>query len=75
MSDFYRDTDDRMMHDVDFRAAVHYMMGMARAHGFTTGELKQIAFRAALELEMRRPPTQTGIETKIDGARGAKMDL
>jgi hypothetical protein len=52
---FYSDTDRRMQDDAGFRAAVHMLMALAAEHGFTPGELKQIAFRAALELEMRNP--------------------
>ena len=52
--DYYRDTDERMRSDATFRAAVHMLMNAAREHGFTPGELRQIAFRAALELELRR---------------------
>jgi hypothetical protein len=54
---YYKDTDHRYLHDADFRAAVQVMMRVAEDGGFTPGELKQIAFKAALELEMRRPPT------------------
>lgn len=53
MTDYYRDTDERMQHDAAFRALVHQMMAVAKEHCFTPGELKQAAFRAALELEMR----------------------
>lgn len=52
---YYTDTDRRMRDDQDFAACVMYVMQMANRFGFTPGELKQIAFRAAYELEMRRP--------------------
>lgn len=52
---FYTDTDRRMAEDPDFRACVHLVMQMADRCGLTPGELKQIAFRAALELELRKP--------------------
>lgn len=52
-TDFYRDTDERYMQDPAFRAAVDMLQNMAREHGFTPGELKQIAFKAAVELEFR----------------------
>lgn len=52
MTDFYRDTDHRYQHDVDFQHAVDFVMHLAQRHGFTPGELKQIAFKAALNLEM-----------------------
>ena len=54
--DFYSDTDLRMRHDPEFRAAVNLVAHLAMRHGFTPGELKQIAFRAAYEVEMRNPP-------------------
>lgn len=53
MTNEYKDTEHRMMHDASFRAAVMMLANVAREHGFTPGELKQIAFRAALELELR----------------------
>ncbi len=52
MSDFYRDTDERYRRDADFYAAVEMLQHMAAKHGFTPGELKQIAFKAALNIEM-----------------------
>lgn len=52
---YYTDTDQRMRNDPDFSACVAFMMQMADRFGFTPGELKQVAFRAALELELRRP--------------------
>jgi hypothetical protein len=57
MIDVYSDTDRRYLHDAEFRAAVDYLEAMARQHGFTPGELKQIAFKAALNIEMKRIPT------------------
>lgn len=56
--DYYRDTDARFREDGVFHAAVEHMMMLARAHGFTPGELKQIAFKASLELEMRYAPVR-----------------
>ena len=55
MANLYNDTDLRMLNDPAFHAVVDYLMHVAREHGFTPGELKQMAFRAALELEMRNP--------------------
>ncbi len=52
---FYRDTDERMAKDPAFNAAVQLLMSVALQHEFTPGELKQIAFCAALEIEMRYP--------------------
>lgn len=52
MANEYKDTEHRMIHDVSFRAAVMMLANLAREHGFTPGELKQIAFRAALEIEL-----------------------
>ena len=54
-NDFYSDTDRRHLNDPAFHAAVKLLMKLASEHGFTPGELKQIAFKAALELEKRRP--------------------
>ena len=58
MTSIYHDTDQRMRQDADFRACVMLMMQLADQHGYTPGELKQMAFRAALELELRRPGSQ-----------------
>ncbi len=52
---WYRDTDERMAKDPAFRSAVDMLMRLALQHEFTPGELKQIAFCAALEIEMRYP--------------------
>jgi hypothetical protein len=50
---FYDDTERRMRDDAEFSATVQMLMAHAMRHGFTPGELRQIAFRAAFELEMR----------------------
>jgi len=50
---FYDDTDRRMHQDAEFSSTVQMLMAHAQRYGFTPGELKQIAFRAAFELEMR----------------------
>lgn len=50
---FYDDTDRRYYNDPAFHAAVRLLEKLAEEHGFTPGELKQIAFKAALNLEMR----------------------
>ena len=52
----YRDTETRYLNDPSFRAAVKSLEAMAREHGFTPGELKQIAFKAALNIEMSAKP-------------------
>lgn len=52
--DVYRDTAFRMQHDAEFNSAVMLLVQVARQHGFTPGELKQIAFQAALYVEERR---------------------
>jgi hypothetical protein len=52
----YRDTESRYHNDPAFRAAVKTLEGIAERHGFTPGELKQIAFKAALNIEERRLP-------------------
>ena len=49
--DHYRDTAQRLHHDPEFRAAVDMLWAMATRHGFTPGELKQIAFAAAIKCE------------------------
>jgi hypothetical protein len=60
MPDFYRDTDDRYRRDPDFHQAVKLLENLAREQGYTPGELKQIAFKAALNLEESRPVTIDG---------------
>lgn len=52
MTDVYRDTEERFAKDPAFHAAVTLLERLAREHGFTPGELKQIAFAAALRVEM-----------------------
>lgn len=52
----YRDTESRYLNDAAFHAAVRMLESAAERHGFTPGELKQIAFKAALNLEMRVRP-------------------
>jgi hypothetical protein len=49
----YRDTDERYGNDPAFRAAVTMLERAAEQHGFTPGELKQIAFMAALKMRAR----------------------
>ena len=51
MADTYRDTADRLHNDADFRCAVDLLWAMATKHGFTPGELRQIAFAAAIKCE------------------------
>lgn len=76
MSKFYLDTDHRMASDNEFRHCVMMLMQFADQFGFTPGELKQIAFRAALELEMRRPGqwvlTQRDLDEIDENMRGKK---
>lgn len=55
MTDYYRDTDERYKNDPAFHGAVQMLMHVAREHGFTPGELKQIAFKAALNIEIMNP--------------------
>jgi len=57
VTDVYRDTDERYRNDPAFHAAVTTLEIAATEHGFTPGELKQIAFKAALNLEMRKLPS------------------
>ncbi len=60
MSDnVYRDSEYRMNHDPSFHAVVKFLVRAAEEHGFTPGELKQMAFQAALEVEMRNPRQRT----------------
>jgi hypothetical protein len=54
--DVYHDTEHRYCHDPSFRAAVKTLEAIGVEHGFTPGELKQVAFMAALNIEMRRLP-------------------
>lgn len=56
MSDVYRDTDHRYLTDPAFHAVVKMLERAAIEHGFTPGELKQMAFKAALNIEMRARP-------------------
>lgn len=53
-TDVYRDTDHRYRTDPAFYSAVRTLEAIAREHGFTPGELKQIAFKAALNIEETR---------------------
>jgi hypothetical protein len=57
MPDFYRDTDDRYRRDPDFQQMVKLLEHFAREYGWTPGELKQIAFKAALNIEETRTGT------------------
>lgn len=50
--DFYRDTEERMRHDVEFASMVNMLTHAAMKNGWTPGELKQLAFAAALRAEM-----------------------
>lgn len=76
MSKFYLDTDRRMASDPEFRHCVMMLMQFAGKFGFTPGELKQIAFRAALELEIRNPGqwvlTQRDLDEIDETVRGQK---
>ena len=66
MSRFYTDTDRRMATDPEFAGCVMMLMRFADQFGYTPGELKQIAFRAALELEMRRPGCHVLTSQQLD---------
>jgi hypothetical protein len=66
MSNFYSDTDLRMNEDAEFRQCVTLLMQLADRNGYTPGELKQIAFRAALELELRRPGCQVLTKQQLE---------
>ena len=49
----YRDTESCYLNDPPFHAAVKVLERIAEQYGFTPGELKQIAFKAALNIELR----------------------
>lgn len=49
----YRDTEERVRNDPEFSAAVHMLATLAVTRGYTPGELKQIAFAAAVLVESR----------------------
>jgi hypothetical protein len=51
LTDTYRDTAERLRSDPHFAEAVTLMYHLALNHGFTPGELKQIAFAAAVKCE------------------------
>lgn len=61
MPDVYQDTDHRYQTDPAFRAVVKMLEQAAIEHGFTPGELKQMAFKAALNIEERRVPPQVSV--------------
>lgn len=64
----YRDSEERYRNDPAFHAAVTTMERMATQHGFTPGELKQIAFKAALNIETERlPKVIVHLDTKGGG--------
>lgn len=52
----YRDTSYRLAHDAEFRALVNQLAGAAESLGLTPGEIKQVAFAAAVLVEQRRVP-------------------
>lgn len=54
---FYRDADRRYREDSTFHAVVSVIESMALEHGYTPWELKQAAFKAALNIEERRVAT------------------
>jgi hypothetical protein len=49
--DTYRDTAERLRNDPHFHEAVTLLYHLAVSHHFTPGELKQIAFAAAVRCE------------------------
>jgi len=51
VDDLYRDTHRRYFNDVAFHTAAQMLFQLAIKEGFTPGELKQIAFCAALLAE------------------------
>jgi len=75
LTDVYRDTDHRYLHDPAFHAAVTSLEVAATEHGFTPGELKQIAFKAALNLEMRKLPSMIVLSELRPGERPRPHDV
>ena len=68
----YRDSEYRYLHDAPFRAAVTMLEKVAVEHGFAPGELKQIAFQAALNIERERfvsPIALSSLERQGGGGR------
>lgn len=59
MTDLYRDSAHRYAHDAEFAALVDMLFHYALEHGLTPGELKQIAFFAALKAEQYATRTVT----------------
>jgi hypothetical protein len=49
---FYGDSEQRYRNDPAFHAGVAFLERLAKEHGFTPGELKQMAFYAALRVEL-----------------------
>ncbi len=64
----YADTEQRMRHDAEFRAVVEMLTGFALQHGYTPGELRQVAFAAAIRAEMQ---TNRSITVEVAGSRTA----
>ncbi len=75
MNDVYRDTDERYRNDPAFHAAVTMLEVAATEHGFTPGELKQIAFKAALNLEMRKLPSMVVLSELRPGESPRPQDV
>jgi hypothetical protein len=48
---FASETEHRFRHDAEFHHAVLMLAQVARTHGFTPYELKQIAYAAAMRVE------------------------
>jgi hypothetical protein len=51
MNDVYRDTEERLYRDPIFAGLVKILFNAAISEGLTPGELKQIAFCAAMQAE------------------------
>lgn len=71
------EAERRYHHDPEFHAAVDMLHALARKHGYTPYELKQIAFTAALLHELHsarafRVPFESDSTHGL--ARGAKRD-
>ena len=49
----YHDSETRYRSEPTFKAAVDFLVAMGEQAGFTPGELRQIAFQAALVIETR----------------------
>lgn len=64
-TDMYRDSEERYHREPVFASLVEYLFRVAVSEGFTPGELKQIAFCAALKAEQYA----TRVKLEVDHGR------